>query len=398
VGRGLHVGSIAGVQITLDWSLLIIFFLVAFSLGAGVFPAWHPQWGVGLIWIVAFAAAALFLASVLAHELSHALVGRAQGIEVRRITLFVFGGMAQMEGEPHAWRAELWMAIVGPITSLVIGLVCVYLGTFLAGQVNIDPEDPLAAVARLGPVSTILMWLGPINVILAVFNLVPGFPLDGGRVLRAILWGITGDIYRATRWAAGTGQLFAWVLIASGFAMILGLHVPFFGTGVVGGMWLALIGWFLNNAALMSHRQLLARRSLEGVPVSSMMLSSFASVPAGTSIAAFVDDYLIASDQRTYPVLEGGRLVGLVSLEDVRKVAPAERSVRTVEDIMTPASELATVAPGAPAAEALRQLAGTTQAQLPVVADGEVRGLLRREDVVKWMSLHGPGQGFAGRA
>lgn len=395
MGRGLHLGRIAGIEITLDWSLLIIFFLVAFGLGGGVFPAWHPQWGAALTWLVAVAAAALFLVSVLVHELSHALVGRTQGIDVPRITLFVFGGMAQMEREPHAWRAELWMAIVGPITSLAIGLGCIFVGSLLAGQVRVDPEDPLAAIAHLGPVATILMWLGPINVLLAVFNLVPGFPLDGGRVLRAILWGITGDIYRATRWAAGMGQLFAWVLIASGFAMILGLHVPYFGTGVVGGMWLALIGWFLNNAALMSYRQLLAQRSLEGVSVSSMMLSSFASVAPDTSVATLVDDYLLASDQRTYPVLEGGRLVGLVSLEDVRKVAPDERAARIVEDIMTPAAALATVAPGAPASQAVRQLSKAAYGQLPVVSDGKVRGLLRREDVVKWVSLHEQGRAFA---
>lgn len=392
MGMGFRVGSIAGVQIFADWSLFIIFLLVMFTLGAGVLPAWHPDWGAGVTWVTAFAAAVLFFASVLIHELSHALVGRANGIDIRRITLFVFGGMAHLEREPHAWRAELLMAIVGPITSFVLGGLFLFVGGLTAERVVLNPNDPLQALAALDPFSTVMLWLGPINIMLAIFNLVPGFPLDGGRVLRAAIWGATGDVYRATRWAAALGQAFAWLLIACGFAMILGLRVPFFGTGVFGGLWLALIGWFLNNAAFMSYRQLLTKRSLENVPVSSVMLSRFATVPPHTSLASLIDEYIMRSDQRAFPVVEGDRLVGLVCLEDVRRLSPAERATQSVRDVMTPARELATIAPDEATAEALQALSRRAVNQLPVVKDGQVRGLIRREDILKWLSLHGEEQ------
>jgi Zn-dependent protease/CBS domain-containing protein len=392
MGTGFRVGSIAGVQIFADWSLIIIFVLVTFTLGVGVLPAWHPDWAAGVTWVTAFAASVLFFASVLIHELSHALVGRANGIDIRRITLFVFGGMAHLEREPHAWRAELLMAIVGPITSFVLGGLFLLVGGLTAERVVLNPDDPLQALAALDPFSTVMLWLGPVNIMLGVFNLVPGFPLDGGRVLRAVIWGATGDVYRATRWAAAFGQAFAWLLIACSFAMILGLRLPFFGTGVFGGLWLALIGWFLNNAAFMSYRQLLTRRSLENVPVSRVMLSSFATVAPHTSLATLIDEYIMRSDQRAFPVVEGDRLVGLVCLEDVRRLSPAERATQSVRDVMTPAHELATIAPEEAAAEALQALSRRAVNQLPVVKDGQVRGLIRREDILKWLSLHGEQQ------
>jgi Zn-dependent protease len=386
---GVRVGRIAGIHIFVDWSLLIIFFLVTSSLGAGVFPAWHPDWGEGLIWITALAAAILFFVSVLLHELSHALVGRAQGIEIRRITLFVFGGAAHLEREPHTWRAELLMAIVGPITSFVLGLLFIFVGSVSAGEIRIDPSDPLQTLSALGPLATVLLWLGPINLLLGTFNLVPGFPLDGGRVLRAVLWGLSGDLYRATRWAAGLGQAVAWSLIGGGFAMILGVRVPVFGTGVVGGMWLALIGWFLNNAAIMSYRQLLTHRSLERVPVSQIMLSHFATVAPDMPLSTLIEDYLMRSDQRAFPVVEHGRLVGLVCLEDVRRVDPTKRATLAVRTIMTPAHDLTTVTPEQASTEALQALSRREVNQLPVVKHGVVRGLIRREDILKWLTLHG---------
>jgi Zn-dependent protease/CBS domain-containing protein len=387
---GFRVGSIAGIDIFVDWSLLIIFFLVTSSLGAGVFPAWHPDWVGGLIWITALAAAILFFVSILLHELSHALVGRAQGIDIRRITLFVFGGAAHLEREPHRWQAELLMAIVGPITSLVLGLLFIFLGSVSAGkELQPNPSDPLQTFSALGPLATVLLWLGPINILLGVFNLVPGFPLDGGRVLRAVLWGLTGDLYRATRWAAGLGQVVAWILIGCGFAMIFGIRVPFFGTGVVGGMWIALIGWFLNNAAIMSYRQLLIQRSMEHVPVSRIMLSQFNTVTPDMPISTLIEDYIMRSNQRAFPVVESGRLVGLVCLEDVRRVDPTQRATLPVRAIMTPAHELTTVAPEEASTEALQALSRREVNQLPVVKHGTVRGLIRREDILKWLSLHG---------
>jgi Zn-dependent protease/CBS domain-containing protein len=389
INPGFRIGSIAGIDINVDWSLLVIFLLVTFSLGGGVFPTWHPDWGVGLSWLTAAIAAALLLASILVHELSHAIVGRAQGIPIRRITLFVFGGMAHLEREPHTWSAELLMAIVGPITSFVIGIACLFAGGFALGGVEATPDNAIEVLSRAGPFATILLWLGPVNIVLALFNLVPGFPLDGGRVLRAALWGATGDLYRATRWAAGLGRVFGWLLIAAGFAMVLGFNVPFFGTGLVGGLWIALIGWFLNNAALMSYQTLLAKRSLRDVPVSRVMVSNFVSVAPDLTVTTLVEDYLLRSEQHTFPVIEGGRLAGVVSLEDVRKTDPARRDTLRVSDIMTPATQLATVTPEEDVSESLRFLSHRSVNQLPVVEDGEVRGILRREDVLKWLALRG---------
>jgi Zn-dependent protease/CBS domain-containing protein len=389
MGSGFEVGRILGIQIVIDWSLAIIFTLIVTSLGAGVFPAWHPDWSPMTSWLTAFFAASLFFVSVLLHELSHAVVGRAQGMKIERITLFVFGGMAHIEREPQAWRAELWMAIVGPITSLIIGVACITLGGLLAPAARFDPADPHRFYAELGPVATLLFWVGPVNVLLALFNLVPGFPLDGGRVLRALLWGITGSLKRATRWASRCGQVFAWVLIASGVAMILGLRVPIFGTGLVPGLWLAFIGWFLHSAALMSYRQLLVKEALEDVPVSRLMQTDFATVPGDLSLEALVDRYFAHSDQRAYPVMDGGRLVGLACLKDVRTIPREEWAARRVRDIMTAPQDVVCVSPREDAMEAMQLLNGRNLNQLLVVEKGKVRGLFRREDILKWLALHG---------
>jgi Zn-dependent protease len=308
--NGFHLGRIAGIDVQVDWSLLIIFFLITFSLAAALFPAWHPDWGPGLSTLMALIAATAFFASVLAHELSHALVGRSRGIEVRRITLFIFGGMAHMENEPRNWRAELWMAIVGPLTSLVLGIVFLWLVGLFVSPAAVQPERPELTLAALGPLPTVLAWLGNINIILGLFNLVAGFPLDGRRVLRALMWGITGDMRRATRWASQGGQFFAWLLMAGGAAMMLGVRLPFFGTGLLPGLWLAFIGWFLNNAALVSYRQLLVREVLQDVPVTRLMQTHFTTVSPDITVEALVHGHLLGTDQRAFPVFEENRFLG----------------------------------------------------------------------------------------
>ncbi len=389
MGNGFRLARLAGIDVYLDWSLLIIFALVAVSLGGGAFPAWHPDWAAGTAWATALAAAVLFLASVLVHEMSHALVGRLFGIEIPRITLFVFGGMAQMREEPKAWRPELLMAIAGPLTSAALGFAFVGLAWASAGPLHLGSgEDARAVAAALGPWPTLLLWLGPINIVLAIFNMVPGFPLDGGRVLRAIIWGATGNLHRATQWAAFCGQLIAWLLIASGFAMALGLRVPWFGTGLFSGLWLALIGWFLNNAAAQSYRQLLIRETLADVPVARLMKRGADSVAPTISVHDLVERHVLPGEQRAFAVVERGGLVGLVSLRDVHKLPRSEWEATAVREIMTPAAELAVVAPGDSAANALALLSERQVNQLPVVEHGEVRGLLRREDVLRWLSLY----------
>lgn len=394
MNHGLHLMRIAGIDIWLDWSLLIIFVLVSAALGGGLFPAWHPEWSALTVWTTALAAAVLFLVSVLLHELSHALVGRAQGIDIRRITLFIFGGMAHLEREPEHWRAELLMAIAGPITSFVLGVLCIWLGTASAGELAVASEADAAAVLRdLGPWATLWMWLGPVNIVLALFNLVPGFPLDGGRVLRAAIWGATGDLRRATRWASNGGRLFAWLLIGTGFAMILGLRMPVFGAGLINGLWIALIGWFLHNAALMSYQQLVVREALQDVPLSRLMHTAVRTVPAAVSVESFVDDYLLGSEQRAFPVVDEDRFVGIACLEDARKLPRRAWPGTRVEAIMTPADKAITATPSDGAMETMTRLARRGVNQLPVLQGRRVCGMVGRDDFLRWVALHGDEDG-----
>jgi Zn-dependent protease/CBS domain-containing protein len=385
--RGVRLGRIAGVEVTLDWSLLIIFVLITMTLGGGLLPAWHPQWGAGAVFLTAASAAVLFLVSVLLHELSHALVGRHLGMRIRQITLFVFGGMAHLEDEPRTWRVELAMAAAGPVTSLVLGVLLIYLAGWMTGPLDVDPENPVMALSGLSPLATILLWLGPINILLGLFNLVPGFPLDGGRVLRALLWGATGDFVRATHWAAAAGQGVAWLLIASGFAMILGLRVPIFGTGPIGGLWVALIGWFLNNAALMSQRRMEMQQVLGDVPVNEVMYRDLISVAPDWSLQDLVDEHLLTSSQRGFPVEQEGSLRGLVCLSDVQRVERDKRGTTKVSQVMTPVEALHTLSVSDKASDALDRLGRYGVNQLPVVENGRVLGMVTREGILRWSSL-----------
>jgi Zn-dependent protease/CBS domain-containing protein len=384
---GFSLGRIAGVELVADWSLLIIFALILINLGAGVFPAWHPDWSAGLVWIVALLAAVLFFVSIALHELAHAVVARRHGIPVRRITLFVFGGMAHMEREPPSPRAELLMAAIGPIVSLIIGLASIAVGSALASDaVARYGDDPVLMARALGPISTLLLWLGPLNVLLGVFNLVPGFPLDGGRVLRAILWWRTGNLERATRWASGVGRVFAWTLMALGVSMLFGLWVPFFGTGPIQGLWFLLIGWFLNNAARASYQQLLVRSAFEDVTVADVMRRQAQVVAPDLTLEQLVRDYFMQSDQQAFPVVDGdGQLLGLVEIEHVRAVPPAQWSQVTLGEIMTPADRVDAITPEQDAIQALHRLAD--HEQIPVIVHGRVAGVLRRQDLMRWLAL-----------
>lgn len=383
---GLGLGSMFGVEIRADWSLLIIFALILFNLGAGVFPSWHPDWSLALCWGLAFAAATLFFASVLAHELSHAVVGRAQGISIRRITLFLFGGAAHLESEPPSPKAEFLMAIVGPVMSLVIGFGATALGVAMAGQ-GVWPttavEQPTQVFSDLAPVPTLLLWLGPINVLLAVFNVLPGFPLDGGRVLRSALWALTGDFVKATGWAAGVGRAFGWGLMAFG-------ALQAFGGALLQGMWLVLIGWFLSNAARMSHQQVLARSALENVSVADVMRTKIATVDPETTVQSLVNDVLLVSDQDCVPVVAaGGELVGLASLADARAVPMADWPLTPVRQVMRTAADTGSLPPDAAAQTALDRLARSNGDQLPIVKEGRLLGLVSGRDLVRRLSLAG---------
>jgi Zn-dependent protease/CBS domain-containing protein len=384
---GFRVGRIFGIEIHVDWSWVFIFLLVSWNLAAGVFPAWHPDWGPGLNWGVAIVAALLFFGSILLHELAHSLVARARGLPVRRITLFLFGGVSNIEREPSSPKTEFLMAIVGPITSIVLGVIFLFLGNIMAARIAETMADPVAVFSRLDPLTTLLLWVGPINIIVGLFNLVPGFPLDGGRVLRSILWAVTKDLRKATRWASAVGQMFGWLFIVAGIAMVFGVEIPIFGSGLIGGLWLAFIGWFLNNAAESSYHQLVIQDLLEDVPVARLMRPSVSVVSPDLPVSSLVFDLMMNTDEDAFVVMEGNRVVGMVSLEDMRKLPREAWERTTVREIMTPIERLAVATPEEDVSEALSEITNRDVRQLPVVKDGRLVGMLRRRDIVKWLQL-----------
>jgi Zn-dependent protease/predicted transcriptional regulator len=386
--NGLRIGRLFGINLYIDWSWFLIFLLITWNL-ATEFGQLHPAWGPGLAWSLAIIASLLFFASVLAHELAHSIVAQAQGIPVRNITLFLFGGVANIQQEPRSPGAEFVMAIVGPITSIAIGVICLLAGgLFVSAPMEI--ANPELAFVALNPLTTLLLWLGSINLLLGIFNLLPGFPLDGGRVLRAILWAATGSFRTATRWAAGVGQVVAWLFIFAGIAMIFGVEVPFFGTGLIGGLWLAFIGWFLSSAASQSYQQVALHDMLEGVPAARLMHTNVPVAPPNLSVDDLVYRYVMGTNERAFPVMDGDRLIGLVTLEDIRKVPREDWSITTAAEIMTPADQLAVVQPQDDAAEALDKLMERDIHQVPVISDGHLLGLVRRRDIMRWLQLQAP--------
>ena len=377
----MSLGRIFGIQIQLDPSVLIVFALVVYSLGASLFPRWHPSWDAALLWSTALAAGFIFFASLLAHELSHSVVAKLRGIAVPRITLFVFGGVSELEREPDTPATEFLIAIVGPAMSALLGVAFTWIGTAGAGLGFTDQvfKDPGEAMAHLGPVATLFLWLGPINLMLAVFNLVPGFPLDGGRVLRAMLWGISGDLQRATLWASNMGRAVAWTLM--GVGVLQGL-----GGALMQGVWLLLIGWFLNNAARNSYTQLLVQQALDELVVGNLMRTHFEVVPPDLPLDAFINDLLLRSAQSAWPVVEDGKAVGLISFDDARASNEAERAHQTVRKVMKPIDDR--VRPDLGGRDALRILAESDTDPLPVMQGEHIAGLLHGSDIARWLALH----------
>lgn len=392
-GRGFRIGRLFGIKIDVDWSWLLIFLLVVWNL-ATVFGNVHPDWGTALNVSVAVVAAILFFASVLAHELAHSLMAIAQGVPVRSITLFLFGGVSNIEREPPSPRAEFLITIVGPITSVVLGLLFIALAGLGTGGITGAMTNPMNALGTIGPITTLLLWLGPINILLGVFNMVPGFPLDGGRVLRSALWALTGSLRQATRLASYVGQGVAWLMIVTGIAMVFGAQIPFFGSGLVSGIWLAFIGWFLNNASRQSYRQVVVQDLLEDLPVSAIMRREPPIVSPDVSISSLVHDSLMGTDEHAFPVIKDGHLVGLVCLHDVRGVSRDRWQSTPVSQIMTPRERLIIAAPDEEANEALNKLQKGDHRQLPVLQQEQIVGLLRRRDIMRWLQLQAEDGGF----
>ena len=384
--KGFRIGKIFGINIHIDWSWLLIFGLVSWSL-ASTFGQIHAEWTTLAQWGMALSAALLFFMSVLAHELAHSLVARARGVPVRNITLFMFGGVSNIQREPTSPLGELLITIVGPLTSFLLGAVFLILGSGSIAIANINVVNANAMLSQLGPVSTILIWLGSINILVGLFNLIPGFPLDGGRIVRSILWGITDNLNKATRWASWMGQAVAWALIFAGMSMLFGAQIPLLGSGFINGIWLIFIGWFLQSAAVQSYRKVVVQDILEDVPVKQMMYTDVPVVHANLSVQTLIDNYIMQSDNRAFIVLDDDKMLGLVTIEDVRKVAPESRNTMLIRNVMTPSQKMVVVAPEEEAAEAFDRLQAKDIRQLPVVNGNKIVGLLRRKDIIRWLQF-----------
>jgi Zn-dependent protease/predicted transcriptional regulator len=364
----LKLGRLFGVDIGLHYSWFFIALLIVSSLGSH-FSVSHPEWGSGVIWTLAVLTGILFFAALLAHELSHAVVAKARGLPVRSITLFALGGVASIEKEASDPSTEFWMGIIGPITSIVIGGICLTLAWALGWTPMETPKVPLTAI---------LVWLGYINVTLAVFNLIPGFPLDGGRVLRAIVWWLTGNANRSTRIAAGIGQLVAFVFIAVGI-------LRFFGGAGFGGLWMAFIGWFLWEAARSSAAQVEVTEGLRGIRVRDLMARDCPMVDGHMTLQTFVEEQLLRTGQRCFVVVDNGHIVGLLTSHEV-KDQPRERwPSLTVAEAMRPLVQLRTIRADTPVAEALETMGREDVNQLPVTSNGHLEGIIARGHILRFL-------------
>jgi Zn-dependent protease len=386
VVKGFRIGKIFGINIHIDWSWLLIFGLVSWSL-ASTFGQLHTEWTGLMQWGIALSAALLFFMSVLAHELAHSLVARSRGVPVRNITLFMFGGVSNIQRDPSSPVDELLVTIVGPLTSFLLGAIFLLSGTGSFALANINLMNAPTMVSQLGPFGTILLWLGSVNILVGLFNLIPGFPLDGGRIVRSILWGITDNLQKATRWASWMGQAVAWALIFAGMAMLFGARIPFLGSGFINGIWIIFIGWFLQSAAVQSYRKLVIQDILEDTPVKRMMYTDVPVVNANLSVQTLIDNYIMQTDNRAFIVFDGERMVGLVTIDDIRDISPKSRSQIMVKDVMTPSQKMIVIAPDEEASEAFQRLQSEDIRQLPVINGNRIVGLLRRKDIIRWLQF-----------
>lgn len=362
----IRLGRIAGIEIGIHYSWVLIAVLITLSLGAH-FAEVNPGWTIGVIWSSAIVTGLLFFASIVVHELGHALVARARGLPVRSITLFALGGVASIEKDAADANTEFWMGIAGPLTSVGIGILCMGLAAAFGWGMNLTPASPPMAV---------LVWLGYINFMLAAFNMIPGFPMDGGRVLRAAIWRMTNDADRATRTAARIGQAVALLFIMFGLWQFLS------GAGF-SGLWIALIGWFLLDAAGASYAQLEALSGLRGLRVRDIMADDCLRIDAALSLQHFVDGYLLRTGKRCFVVERNGQVIGLITPADLKSIDREHWSTTTVEAVMRPVNRLHTVTPDTSVIDALQAMGREDLNQLPVVANGRVEGMLSRGQIVQ---------------
>ena len=361
----IPIGRIMGIPIGLDYSWFAIFILVTWLLAASYYPSEYPRWTASQYWVMGALTSVFFFVSVLLHELGHSAIALRYRIPVRNITLFIFGGVAQIAAEPPRPAAEFWIAIAGPVVSALLGLCCYGLA-------------PLTSEGS--PLLGMLEYLAFINVALAVFNLIPGFPLDGGRVFRAVVWGITKNFRRATLVAAGLGRFFAFLFILVGVWQI-------FSGNFVNGLWLAFIGWFLDGAASVQVQQQVVQDLLAGHKVAEAMhiYHDDAAVTPETTLQELVDRHILAYGRRSFLVEQGDEVMGLLTLHHIKQVPRTQWPVTTVAQAMIPRDAMKWVRPDTELWTALASMDRDGVNQLPVMTDGHVAGVLSREDAISYL-------------
>jgi Zn-dependent protease/predicted transcriptional regulator len=370
VPGSVRVARLFGIDINIHFSWILIFFLVVLNL-ADSFPQQFPQWSNQKGLVVASITAFLFFGSVLCHELAHSLVARRFQMSVSSITLFLLGGVANLKKEPPSAKAEFFMAAAGPATSVVIGVAGLGFAFLL---------DPRMALPNAEAVQAVAAYLGTVNLYLAAFNMVPGFPLDGGRVLRSVIWAITGNRTRATTVAARGGQL---VALALGVFVLYEVVIM----QEASGLWLGLIAYFLFSAATSALQQEKIVSVVGDARVEPLMTTDFRSTPPGVTVGQLIRDLVLPMNLRAIPVVAGERFVGLVAIGDLRKVDQARWGETPVEAVMSPASDLPTVSPDDPLTTALERFDMTDLPLLPVIEDGRLVGLLYRESVIGYVRM-----------
>ena len=354
-----NLGKLFGIEFRLHYTWFIIFILVTTSLV-------YPDWSSPLYWTMAISTSLLFFTSILVHELAHSLVGRANDIPIKSITLFIFGGVAQMTKEAKSAGAELKMAIAGPVCSLVIA------GLFYSiWFVTRNTFLPVAAIAG---------QLTFINVVLAVFNLLPGFPLDGGRVFRSILWRVTGNYKRSTRIATRAGQGTGYLFMLGGLLIVF---LQPFGLSLFSGLWLTFIGWFLRNAASTGYRQAQWRETLQGFTAAQVMTSDYPVVPLNITVSQLVQGYIFTSSRDYFLVADESGIRGILTLPNIKSVPRPNWDEVQVKDVMTPLSRLKTAHPDQNALSILEQMDESSLSQMPIVNERGVIGLITRNNLIR---------------
>lgn len=364
----IPLGRVFGISLKLNYTWFIVFALVTWSLTARYFPDVFPEWSVITSLAAGVVTSLLFFGSVLAHELMHSIVAQKLGIPIHSITLFIFGGVSQMSGEPKTPKDELRIALAGPLTSIALGLV------FWAVWYWLGPQSEF--------VLAIAFWLGLINVFLAAFNLIPGFPLDGGRVLRSILWWRNQNLYRATRIASNIGRGVGYLFIFGGvFLIFQGLWLN--------GLWLALIGWFLENAAVGSYRQVALLDMLQGHTAHEVMTRDCPAIPPELTIDTLVNEHILTTSRRCFPVTTDSRVIGLVTLSDIHAVPRTLWSTKRVSEAMTPLGKMKSVSPDEDLSTVLRVLTEENINQVLVVENGDIAGVIGRDNLLSFINLRG---------